>query len=345
MRFNNVFQSKGSAAILMNIHNGNILSLVSLPDFDPNKRENIKDKNYINKITKGVYELGSVFKTFTLAAALDENLIDVDTKFIDLEKSIDCGKNTIREYDKKIPKDLTAEEILIRSGNIGSVRIGQKIGVEKFKQFLTKINLINKIEFDIDEIGIPIPFKWGKCKLATTSFGHGITTTPLQLAKGYAIVTNGGFDVNPTIIKKKNKKLIKYKKRVLKENVSKKINPILRKIVTSKEGTANLADVKGYEIGGKTGTAEKIVSGIYSNQKKINTFASVFPISNPEFVLVVILDEPKINSEYIYNYRDGSNFKLKGSPRNTSGWTSVEATGHIIEKIGPILATKYIEIN
>ena len=329
----------------MNIDNGNILSLVSLPDFDPNKRENIKDKNYINKITKGVYELGSVFKTFTLAAALDENLIDVDTKFIDLEKSIDCGKNTIREYDKKIPKDLTAEEILIRSGNIGSVRIGQKIGVEKFKQFLTKINLINKIEFDIDEIGIPIPFKWGKCKLATTSFGHGITTTPLQLAKGYAIVTNGGFDVNPTIIKKKSKKLIKYKKRVLKENVSKKINPILRKIVTSKEGTANLADVMGYEIGGKTGTAEKIVSGIYSNQKKINTFASVFPISNPEFVLVVILDEPKINSEYIYNYRDGSNFKLKGSPRNTSGWTSVEATGHIIEKIGPILATKYIEIN
>ena len=345
LRFNNIFQTKGSAAILMNIDNGNILSLVSLPDFDPNKRENIKDKNYINKITKGVYELGSVFKTFTLAAALDENLIEVDTKFIDLEKSIDCGKNTIREYDKKIPKDLTAEEILIRSGNIGSVRIGQKIGIEKFKQFLTKINLINKIEFDIDEIGVPISFKWGKCKLATTSFGHGITTTPLQLAKGYAIVTNGGFDVNPTIIKKKSKKLIKYKKRVLKENVSKKINPILRKIVTSKEGTANLADVKGYEIGGKTGTAEKIVSGTYSNQKKINTFASVFPISNPEFVLVVILDEPKINSEYIYNYRDGSNFKLKGSPRNTSGWTSVEATGHIIEKIGPILATKYIEIN
>ena len=345
MRFNNIFQSKGSAAILMNIHNGNILSLVSLPDFDPNKRENIKDKNYINKITKGVYELGSVFKTFTLAAALDENLIEVDTKFIDLEKSINCGNNTIREYDKKIPKDLTAEEILIRSGNIGSVRIGQKIGVEKFKDFLTKINVINKIEFDIDEIGIPISFKWGKCKLATTSFGHGITTTPLQLAKGYAIVTNGGFEVNPTIIKEKSEKLIKYKKRIIRENVSKKINPILRKIVTTKEGTANLADVKGYEIGGKTGTAEKIVSGTYSNQKKINTFASVFPISHPKFVLVVILDEPEINSEYIYNYRDGSNFKLKGSPRNTSGWTSVEATGHIIEKIGPILATKYIEIN
>ena len=345
LRFNNVFQTKGSAAVLMNINNGNILSLVSLPDFDPNKRENIKDKNYINKITKGVYELGSVFKTFTLAAALDENLIEVDTKFLNLKKSIMCGKNTIREYDKKIPKDLTAEEILIRSGNIGSVKIGQKIGIEKFKSFLTKINVINKIEFDIDEIGIPIPFKWGKCKLATTSFGHGITTTPLQLAKGYAIISNGGFEVNPTIILEKKEKLIKYKKRIINENVSAQINPILRKIVTSKEGTANLADVTGYEIGGKTGTAEKIISGKYSSQKKLNTFASVFPISNPKFVLVVILDEPKINADYIYNYRDGSDFKLKGSPRNTSGWTSVEATGHIIEKIGPILATKYLEVN
>ena len=345
LRFNNIFQTKGSAAVLMNIDNGNILSLVSLPDFNPNKRENIKDKNYINKITKGVYELGSVFKTFTLAAALDENLIEVDTKFLDLEKSIVCGKNTIKEYDKKIPKDLSAEEILIRSGNIGSVRIGQKIGIEKFKSFLTKINVINKIEFDIDEIGIPIPFKWGKCKLATVSFGHGITTTPLQLAKGYAIISNGGFEVNPTIIKENSEKLIRYKKRIIKENVSKQINPILRKIVTSKEGTANLADIIGYEIGGKTGTAEKIISGTYSNQKKINTFASVFPMSKPKFVLIVILDEPQINREYIYNYRDGSNFKLKGSPRNTSGWTSVEATGHIVEKIGPILATKYLEIN
>ena len=345
LRFNNVFQTKGSAAVLMNIDNGNILSLVSLPDFDPNKRKNIKDKNYINKITKGVYELGSVFKTFTLAAALDENLIEVDTKFLDLKKSIVCGKNTIREYDKKIPKDLTAEEILIRSGNIGSVRIGQKIGIEKFKSFLKKINVINQIEFDIDEMGVPIPFKWGKCKLATISFGHGITTTPLQLAKGYAIISNGGFEINPTIIRKNKKRLIKYKKRIIKENVSKEINPILRKIVTSKEGTANLADIKGYEIGGKTGTAEKIILGKYSSKKKINTFASVFPISNPKFVLVVILDEPQINTEYIYNYRDGSNFKLKGSPRNTSGWTSVEAAGHIVEKIGPILATKYLEIN
>ncbi len=345
LKFNSIFQTKGSGAILMNVNNGEILSLVSLPDFNPNKRVKIINNIYINRITKGIYELGSVFKTFTLAAALDEDLIKVDTKFLNLEKSINCGKNIIREYDNKIPKDLTAEEILIRSGNIGSVRIGQKLGIEKFKSFLTKINVINKIEFDIEEVGTPIPFNWGKCKLATTSFGHGITTTPLQLAKGYAIISNGGFEVKPTIIKDKNEKLIKYKKRLVKTNVSKEINPILRKIVTNKEGTASLANVAGYEIGGKTGTAEKIVSGKYSSKKKINTFVSIFPISDPKYVLVVILDEPQINKEYVYNYRDGSNFKLKGTPRNTSGWTAVEVTGQIIEKIGPILATKYMEIN
>ena len=139
--------------------------------------------------------------------------------------------------------------------------------------------------------------------------------------------------------------MIKYKKRLIRKDVSEKINPILRKIVTTKEGTASLANISGYEVAGKTGTAEKIISGNYSPNKKINTFVSIFPISKPKYVLVVILDEPKMNKEYIYNYRDGSGFKLKGTPRNTSGWTSVEVAGHIIEKIGPILATKYLEIN
>ena len=143
----------------------------------------------------------------------------------------------------------------------------------------------------------------------------------------------------------KKKKLFQYKKRLIKKNVSDDINLILGKIVSTKDGTAGLANVQGYEIGGKTGTAEKIVDGKYSSTKKINTFASVFPISKPKYVLVVLLDETNLNNDYIYNYRDGSNFQLKGTPRNTSGWTTVEATGHIIEKIGPILATKYSEVN
>ena len=251
-----IFKNIGSASILMDVNNGNILSMVSLPDFDLNKRQDIKDVNYINRATKGVYELGSVFKTFTFAAGLNEEEIELETPFINLEKKIYCAGRPIGEYDDKIPTDLTAEEILIRSGNIGSVRIGQKVGIEKFKLFLENIGVLSKIEFDIEDVGQPIPFRWGKCKLATTSFGHGITTTPLQLAKGYSIIANGGYEIKPTLIENSKSNIIE-KKRFLKEGISKKVNGVLRKIVSTKEGTAEFANVSGYEVGGKTGTAQK----------------------------------------------------------------------------------------
>ena len=341
VKFNEIFTTKGSAAILMNVNNGEILSLVSLPDFDPNKREKIIDTNFINRATKGVYEFGSVFKTFTLAAAFDQKIIEPHTMFVDLPKSITCAGFPIREYDNEIPSNLTAEQILIRSGNIGSVKIGQKIGEEKFKSFLNKIGILEKIDFEIEEVGKPIDFNWGKCPLATASFGHGITTTLLQLAKAYSIIVNGGYEIQPKLIRnyKKNEN-----KKILNAEVSRKILPILRKIVTTKEGTASLANVDGYEVGGKTGTAQKSVIGGYS-KKKVNSFVSVFPTSKPKFVLAIMLDEPKTNKDYIYHYRDGSNIKYKGTPFNTSGWTTVEVAGQIVEKIGPILATKYNEIN
>ena len=321
----------------MNVNNGEILSMVSLPDFDLNKRELINDVNYINRATKGIYELGSVFKTFTYAAGLEEKEIKPDTLFKNLEKKIKCAGRTIGEYDDKIPSDLTAEEILIRSGNIGSVRIGQKIGIEKLKNFLEKIGIQSKIKFDIFEVGEPLPFKWGKCKLATVSFGHGITTTPLQLAKAYAIISNGGFDINPTILKKNE---IVKSKRILKKGVSNQVNLALRKVVTTAEGTAEFANVPGYEVGGKTGTAQKVLhTGGYS-KKKVNTFAAVFPISKPKYVLITLLDETQISSDYVYNYRNKKG-SFKGTPFNTAGWTTVEIAGKIIENIGPILATKY----
>ena len=338
-RFNQIFQVLGSAAILIDVNNGEIISLVSLPDFDPNQRKKIIDKTFINRATKGVYEFGSVFKTLTLAAAFDDKIIEPETKFEDLPKNLTCAGFPIREYDNKIPSNLTAEEILIRSGNIGSVKIGQMVGEEKLKLFLSKIGVLQKIDFDIEEIGKPIEFNWGKCPLATASFGHGITTTLLQLAKAYSIIANGGYNIHPRLIKETKK--IK-KEKILDQKVSEKILPILRKIVTTKEGTASLANVPGYEIGGKTGTAQKSISGIYT-KKKINSFISVFPTSKPKFVLAVMLDEPKLNENYVYHYRDGSNIKYKGTPYNTSGWTTVEAAGQIIEKIGPILATKYSE--
>ena len=199
-----VFNQKGSAALLMEINTGEVLSLISLPDYDLNNRASISNDIFTNKITKGVYELGSVFKTFTIAAGLENKIIQSNTVFENLESKIYCAGRKISEHDK-LPKSLTTEQILIRSSNIGAVKIAQMVGLERYKNFLNKLELFKKIEFDIAEVGKPLNFRWGKCKLATASFGHGITTTPLQLAKAYAIIGNGGYKVNPTVLKTKNK--------------------------------------------------------------------------------------------------------------------------------------------
>jgi len=342
IKYQEIFKSKGSAAILMNVNNGNILSLVSLPDFDPNQRKNITDINLINRVTKGTYELGSVFKTFTFASALNKDLIKPETEFLNLPKSIKCEKHRIGEYDNEIPSDLSAEQILIRSGNIGSVRIAQKIGPEKYKSFLEKLGVLSQISFDIEEVAPQKNYIFGTCKLATASFGHGIATTILQLAKGYSIISNGGFDIKPTLINKKiqnNKKGI----RILNKGVSEQVVKALRKIVNTEEGTAKFANVPNYEIGGKTGTADQPKDGSYS-EAKINTFASIFPTSNPQYVFIVMLDTPQKAKDYYYKYRHQKG-GWKGTLYNTAGWTSVEVAGKVIDKIGPILATKYLEFN
>ena len=339
IKYQEIFKSKGSAAILMNINNGHILSLISLPDFNPNERQNLTDVNFINRVTKGTYELGSVFKPFTFASALNENLIKPETEFFNLPRSISCDKHRIGEYDNEIPTDLTAEEIIIRSGNIGSVRIGQKIGSNKHKSFLEKIGVLSQINFDIDEVAPQKNYNFGKCKLATVSFGHGVATTVLQLAKGYAVISNGGYDVKPTLIDKNDKK----SKRLLNKGVSEQVVTVLRKIVNTEEGTAKFANVANYEIGGKTGTADQPKDGFYS-EAKINTFASIFPTSNPQFVFIVMLDTPQKAKDYYYKYRHRKGGWM-GTLYNTAGWTSVEVAGKIMDKIGPILATKYLEIN
>jgi cell division protein FtsI (penicillin-binding protein 3) len=340
-KYQEIFKSKGSAAILMDVNSGNILSIVSLPDFNPNKRQNVTDIKYINRVTKGTYELGSVFKPFTFANALNEDLIRPETEFLDLPKSIMCDKYRIGEYDNKIPSNLSAEQILIRSGNIGSVRIAQKIGPDKHEIFLKKIGVLSQIKFDIEEVAKQKNYNFGKCRLATASFGHGVATTILQLAKGYAILSNGGYEIEPRLIYQENQ-INNKNKRILNKGISEQVVTALRKIVNTEEGTAKFADVQNYEIGGKTGTADQPKGGAYS-EAKINTFASIFPTSNPQFVFVVMLDTPKKSKDYYYKYRHRKG-GWKGTLNNTAGWTSVEVAGKVIDKIGPILATKYIQV-
>ena len=322
------FKATGGGALLMNVNNGDIISLVSLPNFNINQRSVIKDKKFINKITKGVYELGSIFKTFTIALALEHKLVETDTIIENLPRKIKCSIHEITDM-KEHPKDLTVEEILIRSSNLGSVVISQRVGEEKFKEFIKKTKLTKSPKIELEEVGVPHNLNWNKCKLETISYGHGITTTPLQATALYAAMSNGGKLITPSLIK--NRKIEKLET-IISSDTSYKLSNILRKVVTNENGTASLADKSGYYVGGKTGTAES-----YGNKKnRINTFISIFPSNKPKYTLFVMLENPKLNKDLIYNYR-GINTKAS---YNTSGWNSVYVAGKIIEKIGPILAIK-----
>ena len=327
----NTFSARGSAALLMDVTNGEVLSLVSLPDFNLMERKDISDTEFMNKITLGVYELGSVFKTFTIAAALEKGIVDTDTEFQNLENKIKCRDKWISEHDE-LPKNLNVEQILVRSSNIGAIKIVRKIGSENYSNFLQSLGLLEKINFDISEVGTPLPFEWENCALETASYGHGITTTPLQLARAYAIIGNGGYAIEPTLIKNNN---FQFQNKIISQITSEKINKILSKVVKQKEGTANLANISGYDVGGKTGTSKKINNGEYT-QKKLNTFVSLFPIKNPKYLLLVLMDEPKPAPNLVYSY---NGTKISNIRRNDSGWNSAYIAGRIIEKIGPILAT------
>ena len=322
------FDATGGGALLMDVNNGDIISLVSLPNFNINQRKIIKDKKFINKITKGVYELGSIFKTFTIALALERKLVDTNTIIENIPKKIKCSIHEITDM-KEHPKNLSVEEILVRSSNVGSVLLAKKIGEKHYKEFIEETNITQNPKIELEEVGVPHRLKWNKCKLETVSFGHGITTTPLQATALYAAMINGGKIVIPSLIKQRK---TENSKSIISTDTSDKLRNILRKVVSSKDGTASLADKDGYYVGGKTGTAES-----YGDKKnRINTFISVFPTNNPKYTLFVMLENPKINKDLIYNYRG---VKTK-APYNTSGWNSVYVAGKIIEKIGPILAIK-----
>ena len=327
-----IFNATGGGALLMDVNNGEVLSLVSLPNFNINKRENITDKNYTNKITKGIYELGSIFKTFTIALALEKNLVSPKTIIKDIPRKIKCSIHEISDI-KKFPKDLSVEDILIRSSNIGTLMLAKKIGEQDYKNFIKETNLLDIPELELEELGTPLSFKWNKCKLETISYGHGIAVTPLQASATYAALTNGGNVIKPTLI---NNKEQQENKKIISPKTSKKINTILRKVVTEKEGTASLADIYGYNVGGKTGTSQK-----YGNKNEnLNTFISVFPSQDPKYVLLVMLENPQVATDLIYDYRG---IKIKGT-RNEAGWNSVYVAGKIIKKIGPILAINNDEV-
>ena len=330
------FKANSAGGLLMDVNSGEVLSLVSLPDYNLNIRENISDIKYMNQITKGVFELGSVFKTFTVALALEENILSSETIINNIPDNIKCSVHNIGDIHD-FPKSLSVEDILIRSSNIGSLMIARQIGETKFKNFIENLGLLKVINFELEEIGKPHNFKWEKCRLETVSYGHGITTTPLQAAAAYAAISNGGYMINPTL---KLKKDFNFESRdsIISEETSDIMNKILRKVVAEEKGTANFANIFGYKVGGKTGTAKN-----YKNSKKnTNTFISIFPSNKPKYVLLVILEDPKGAPHLSYNYKGKPTTNIS---RTEAGWNSVYVAGKIIEKIGPILAINNNEVH
>jgi cell division protein FtsI (penicillin-binding protein 3) len=323
------FSTNGAAGLLMSAKTGEVLSLVSLPNYNINLRKNINNDIFANKITKSQYELGSIFKTFTIALALDENLLEPESIVNDITKNIKCSKYVISDTHE-FSSSMRVDEILIQSSNVGAVKIAEKVGEIKFRNFLNKLNLLNMSKIELDEVSTPKKLKWNKCKLETVSFGHGIMTTPIQAAAAYATISNGGYRIEPTL-KKNIIKSPRKNKKIISSETSAKMNTMLRKVVTDKKGTASMANIFGYQVGGKTGTAQNYER----KNENINTFISVFPIQDPNYVLLVLLDDPKAAPDIIYNYK-GKN--ITNINRNEAGWNAVYVAGKIIKKIGPILA-------
>lgn len=325
-----LMNAKGAASVLMDVHTGEIISIVSLPDFDPNARPSpliegdASDSPLFNRAVQGVYELGSAYKIFTAAQAMDLNLVNHQT-MIDTGKALRVGGFNIGEFKKKNYGVLSVADIIVKSSNRGTGRLALQIGVKRQKEFMKLMGFMDYTPLEIVEAkgGKPLyPERWTDLSAVTISYGHGISNSPLHLAAGYAALANGGTYIKPTIVKRKG---APQGTRVMREDTARYARQMLRKVVT--EGTASFGEVQGYAVGGKTGTADKPKPrGGYYKDKVIATFASLFPAHNPKYVLVVTLDEPSETSGK--------------KPRRTAGWTAVPVAAEMIGRVAPLLGLR-----
>ena len=325
-----LMNAKGAAAILMDIHSGEIISMVSLPDFDPNDRvQKASKKNgslssLFNKAVQGRYELGSVFKVFTAAMALEDGIVNQNT-LVDTSSPIIWGKHRISNYHR-LPEELSFTDVIVKSSNTGTSRLAKELGGVRQKEFLTNLGFFESTGIELVEgkqITSQYPSNWSEISTMTISYGHGISSSPLHLAAAFASVLNGGLKVNPTLLKRNGTN--KIRKRVIRSDVSQTLINILYQVV--ERGTASAARVHGYSVAGKTGTAKKVKpTGGYYNKKNITTFASVFPAEAPKYVLLVTLDEPVV---------------LTGlKSRRTAGWTAAPISSEIIYRAAPLLGVR-----
>ncbi|MDD9707567.1 penicillin-binding protein 2 [Seohaeicola sp. SP36] len=325
-----LLNAKGAAAVLMDVHTGEVISIASLPDFDPNDRPvaptqgRPDDSPLFNRVVQGVYELGSTFKIFTVAQALEMGMVTPDT-IINTKSPMTWGRHRISDFRNYGP-ELTVSKVIEKSSNVGTARIAIDIGAERQRAFLGQLGLLETTKFEMVEArgGKPLlPPRWSELSTMTISYGHGISATPLHLAAAYATMVNGGTKVEPTLLKQNGPQ---FGPRVISEKTSEQLRRMLR--LTVSQGTASFGDVPGYAVGGKTGSADKprIDGRGYETDKVLATFAATFPAHDPKYVLIVTLDEAVETS--------GS------EPRRTAGWTAVPVAAEVIRRVAPLLGLR-----
>ncbi len=325
-----LMSAKGATSIIMDVHTGEVLSVVSLPDFDPNDRPQVllegdqSDSPLFNRAVQGVYELGSSFKIFTVAQAVDLGLVNAET-IIDTSGPMRVGGHLIGELKNKNYGKISVSDVIVKSSNRGTGRLALQIGSKRQKAFLGALGMFDPTPFEIVEAtgAQPLlPKRWTDLSAVTISYGHGISTTPMHLAAGYAAIANGGRYVSPTILKQKGPQ---YGPRVMSAEAAQAARQMLRAVVTS--GTASFGEVPGYAVAGKTGTADKPKpTGGYYKDRVIATFASIFPVHDPKYVVVVTLDEPTVHTY--------------GADRRTAGWTAVPVAAELIGRVAPLLGVR-----
>ena len=317
------FRAAAGAGMLLDVRTGEVLAAVSLPDFNPNAPDLAQDKVRMNRFTGGVFELGSSVKTVTFAMALDAGITTLDATY-DCRFPLAAGGSRIDDFHPT-RRILTVEEIFIHSSNIGTAQMALDAGVDRHRAFLGRIGFLDRLRAELPEAAAPLlPERWGRVHTMTAAFGHGFSIQPLQLARAAAAFVNGGMLIEPTFLKRDPEAVGPMSKRIISEKTSATLRHLLR--LNVEKGTATKANTPGYRVGGKTGSAEKVVGGRYSRDHRLTTFLGAFPMDDPKYVLLVLLDEPQATPE-THGFA-------------TAGWNAVPTAGNIIGRVAPILGVE-----
>ena len=315
------YSAIAAAGVMLDIYTGEVIALSSVPDFDPNVPASALVKDSFNRITAGIFEPGSIFKTVTMAAALDSGSVKITDQF-DARFGIRFGRFTIDDFHGK-HRVLELPEVYKYSSNIGTIRVMQAMGKDNFRAFLTRMGFDSRVPFELPEMRLPtVPKELSEVGAATASFGHGLSVSPLHMVTAYAAFVNGGNYIAPTLYKRTPAEAEALYRRVIKPETSAEIRYLMRLNALEGSGSQMNKEALGYRVGGKTGTAEKVVDGRYSSSKVTNFFGSAFPLDNPRYAMIIMVDEPKAE-----NAQSGT----------TAGWNAGTVTGRIVQRVAPML--------